>query len=95
MKNQPNLTPDDIAKLRSLSSLDPESFSKLIASVASSLGMSQSQTASLSKNSEGLRNMLGGASDAELSRLARSLGKEKTNTILNASQNTAPSDENG
>ena len=79
------MSTEDINKIRTLATLDKESFTRVISSALSAMGMSKAQVAAISANSEALRAMIARASDSDIKKLAARLGSEKTNELLSLS----------
>ncbi len=72
----------DVRKLKRATSLDDESFRKLVPIVARALGASDRQIAMMTSNSGAIRAMIYRASDRDIRSLARKIGSEKTAEIL-------------
>ena len=81
MKNY-EISAEDLQKLRRATSLDDESFKKLVPIVARALGASERQTAMMTSNCGAIRAMIMRASDKDIRSLARKIGSEKTVEIL-------------
>ena len=79
------MSAEDADKIRALANLDKESFAQVISSALGAMGMSRSQVAAISANSEALRAMIARASDSDIKKLAARLGSEKTNELLSLS----------
>ena len=75
-------------RLRALTELDDKRFAEVLSSIAENIGMSDKNRDALLANSTSLKRMLASASDSDLRRLASGLGKEKTDTVLEAIERT-------
>lgn len=77
-----DINAEDIRRLRALSQLPDEDFTRLLSAVLPALGASEKQASVMISNHNAIRNMIRSASDSDIKKLSRRLGPKQTAEIL-------------